>query len=171
MRLFISGLDIIGSTRSILKLIGLSLLMWIAIVALTESVILSFGRQLAHQPISVSGYFLVATIGVVFCAIAMMVPTPGGTGSFHVALAMGLTMLGEGKILSNSIAALAHAITWFPITVTGLIFLYTEGWNLSGLSKSMEELETEKPQVDSMNTTPSGSNAPEDEPEADEKSG
>lgn len=141
LKLFISGLDILGNKSSIVLIIFLSFLMWFTIVALTESVFLAFGSQLYIQPPLIHTYFLVATLGVVFCAIAMMVPTPGGVGSFHVALALALTLLGENKELSDSIAVITHAITWFPITISGLIFLYTEGMNFSGLSKTVEEAE------------------------------
>ena len=145
LQLFISGLDILGNRTSIVYLVILSFVMWIVIVALTECVILAFAPLLNLQPPPIGSYFVISTVGVLFCAIAMMVPTPGGMGSFHVMLASVLTLLGEEKVLSNSIAALTHAITWFPITITGFILLYTEGLNLSGLSKTVEQADTEIP--------------------------
>ena len=53
--------------------------------------------------------------------LGLMFPTPGGLGSYHVAVQLALTdVYGIGRDTASGVALLAHAISFIPITLIGI---------------------------------------------------
>jgi uncharacterized membrane protein YbhN (UPF0104 family) len=53
--------------------------------------------------------------------LGLMFPTPGGLGSYHLAVQIALTdVYGVAKDTASGVALLAHAISFVPITLLGL---------------------------------------------------
>lgn len=73
-----------------------------------------------HVALPLSAAFVVTT----FAVIGLMVPTPGGLGSYHVAVQFALTYFYGVPIgTATAIALLAHASSFVPVTLIGLGFL------------------------------------------------
>jgi glycosyltransferase 2 family protein len=73
-----------------------------------------------HVPLPLSAAYVVTA----FAVLGLMVPTPGGLGSYHVAVQFALAYFyGVPVATASAVALLAHAISFGPITVIGLGFL------------------------------------------------
>ena len=59
--------------------------------------------------------------------LGLMFPTPGGLGSYHVAVQLALTdVYAVARDTASGVALLAHAISFIPITILGItLFLLT----------------------------------------------
>ncbi len=92
-----------------------SLAMWFVINVQVAALFRAF-----HLPLPFSAAFVVTT----FAVLGLMVPTPGGLGSYHVAVQFALTYFyGVNVATASAVALLAHAISFVPITLIGLVFL------------------------------------------------
>jgi Lysylphosphatidylglycerol synthase TM region len=73
-----------------------------------------------HVPAPMGAAFVATT----FAVLGLMVPTPGGLGSYHVAVQFALTYFyGVAIGSASALALLAHAVSFVPITLIGLGFL------------------------------------------------
>lgn len=86
---------------------------------------------------------LVAAIMLQFLSgIAFVVPTPGGTGSYHAILSQALIiMFGVTKPTALAYVTLTHGANYISTTLLGLWFMFTEGVSMS---KLREEADKEK---------------------------
>jgi uncharacterized protein (TIRG00374 family) len=66
-------------------------------------------------------------------ALGVAVPTPGGMGTYHGAMKLGLMLFGVGEALAVSSALLLHASIVVPVVLVGLILLWTEKVSLREL--------------------------------------
>jgi hypothetical protein len=86
--------------------------MWLIINLQIYSVLRAF-----HVDVPFSASFVVTAAAV----LGLMFPTPGGLGSYHVAVQLALTdVYGVARDTASGIALLAHAISFIPITLIGL---------------------------------------------------
>jgi hypothetical protein len=87
-----------------------------------------------HLDLPFSASFVVTAAAV----LGLMFPTPGGLGSYHVAVQLALAdVYGVPRDVASGVALLAHAISFVPITILGLaLFAVTP---MRG--KKIEELE------------------------------
>ena len=89
--------------------------MWFVINLQMAALIHAFGVSV---PLSA------AYVATTFAVLGLMVPTPGGLGSYHVAVQFALTYFyGVPIATATAVALLAHAISFVPITLIGLGFL------------------------------------------------
>jgi uncharacterized protein (TIRG00374 family) len=86
--------------------------MWLIIQLQIYSVLRAF-----HLELPFSASFVVTAAAV----LGLMFPTPGGLGSYHLAVQLALTdVYGVPKDTAAGVALLAHAISFVPITLIGL---------------------------------------------------
>ncbi|HET6511226.1 MAG TPA: lysylphosphatidylglycerol synthase transmembrane domain-containing protein [Candidatus Kapabacteria bacterium] len=100
---------------------------------------------------------IVAAIMLQFLSgIAFIVPTPGGTGSYHAILSQALIiMFGVSKPTALAYVTLTHGANYISTTLMGLWFMFTEGVSMSKLREEAEkekalELERERAEAASM---------------------
>jgi uncharacterized protein (TIRG00374 family) len=66
--------------------------------------------------------------------VGVMIPTPGGVGSFHKAAQVGLVGLwGVDNDLAIAYAIVAHAVAFLPLALLGVIVLAREGLTLGSI--------------------------------------
>ena len=112
---FIDGFATLRSPGLFLLVFAGSLGMWFVINLQMAALIHAFG---------VSVPLAAAYVATTFAVLGLMVPTPGGLGSYHVAVQFALTYFyGVPIATATAIALLAHAISFVPVTIIGLIFL------------------------------------------------
>jgi uncharacterized protein (TIRG00374 family) len=100
------------SPKLLLLVTAGSLAMWLIINLQIYSVLRAF-----HVDAPFSASFVVTAAAV----LGLMFPTPGGLGSYHVAVQLALTdVYGVARDTASGIALLAHAISFIPITLIGL---------------------------------------------------
>ena len=109
---FVDGFASLRDPRLLLLVCAGSLVMWFVINVQIYSVIRAF-----HLDLPFSSSFVVTAAAV----LGLMFPTPGGLGSYHVAVQLALTdVYGIGRDTASGVALLAHAISFIPITLIGI---------------------------------------------------
>jgi uncharacterized protein (TIRG00374 family) len=69
-----------------------------------------------------------------YLTIGVSLPTPGGAGGFHYFYQLALTNLfGADATIAGAAAIVLHAVSFIPVTVMGLVFMWQDGLTLSGL--------------------------------------
>ncbi len=123
---FIAGIRISSRWSHIAAILGSSVLVWFFALLPVDMVLQGFGIRL---PISASMFILVLLV------FAVMVPaSPGFIGTYHYACYKGLSAFGISDSLSVSIALIIHAVSFFPVIVAGLYYLWKDGISLGAVS-------------------------------------
>lgn len=122
----LSGLAALRTVRDAGIVAALSALLWLVICFQIWATLKAFDLDLPY-PVS----FFVLTWAV----LGLAIPTPGGVGGYHAAVAYALA--GFYAVPKNTAAAFAlasHAVSFVPITLLGLGFLVAGGFSLKNLS-------------------------------------
>jgi glycosyltransferase 2 family protein len=128
---FVDGFASLRDPRLLLLVTAGSLVMWLVINVQIYSVIRAF-----HLDLPFSSSFVVTAAAV----LGLMFPTPGGLGSYHVAVQLALTdVYGVVRNTASGVALLAHAISFIPITLIGITLFLASRVS----SKEIEEIESE----------------------------
>jgi hypothetical protein len=100
-----------------------TVLLWVAICGVHVLLLRAFGISAAIT--SVPLLLFLITLG-------LSLPIPGGVGSYHTAVQLGLTTLfGVSSDAAAGYAIVSHAVTMLPPAVIGLAVLAREGVGLS----------------------------------------
>jgi glycosyltransferase 2 family protein len=109
---FVDGFASLRNPKLLLLVTAGSLAMWLVINVQIYSVLRAF-----HLELPFSASFVVTAAAV----LGLMFPTPGGLGSYHVAVQLALTdVYGVARDAASGVALLAHVISFVPITFIGL---------------------------------------------------
>lgn len=131
---FVDGFATLRSPRLLLLVSGGSIAMWFVINLQIYAILRAFHLEL---PFSTS--YVVTT----FAVLGLMFPTPGGLGSYHVAVQFALHGLYDvEEAAASGVALLAHAVSFVPITLVGLSLFIASPLRRNGLR---EFGQTEKP--------------------------
>lgn len=127
---FAEGLAVIRRPQQILMVLLWSLPLWLSIAAGIYLVTRAF-----HIESSFVGSFLTMTILVVGVAV----PTPGAVGGFHEAYRIAVTSFFHAPNDTAVAAAIVlHAISFVPVTITGIVFMAREGLTLGRMRRMAE---------------------------------
>lgn len=86
--------------------------------------VIALGNWLGIRAAGVEIPFLGALILIPILAVGIGIPTPGGTGTFHFAMKIGLTQLfGVSADAALGAALLVHAATWVPVLAAGGLYI------------------------------------------------
>lgn len=122
---FSSGFAAARDMRMLALAVLWSFPVWIAIAAQVWTVTVAFGITMPF-----SGTFLLQSLLV----LGVAVPTPGGVGSFHEAYRFGVTtFFGADNDPAIAAAIVAHAISFVPPVLGGIIFMAQDGLSLGRL--------------------------------------
>jgi uncharacterized protein (TIRG00374 family) len=128
---FIQGLSILHDPKLLLKIAGYSIVFWLIICTGFWAGVRGYNSSFPFL-----GTFLIMTL----LAIGIAVPTPGGIGSYHLACKLGLTLFfNVPEAQASAVALVTHAITFIPITLLGIIFLWKEGLSAGKIQKLAEK--------------------------------
>lgn len=119
---FVDGFASLRSPKLLALVTTGSLLMWLVINVQIYAVLRAF-----HLELPFSASFVVTAAAV----LGLMFPTPGGLGSYHVAVQLALSdVYGVPRDAASGVALLAHAISFVPITLLGLALFATTPMSL-----------------------------------------
>ena len=96
------------------------------LVAETAAVwgVIAVGNWLGIRAAGVDIPLLGAMILIPILAVGIGIPTPGGTGTFHFAMKIGLTQIfGVSADAALGAALLVHAMTWLPVLAGGAVYV------------------------------------------------
>lgn len=125
LRSFLEGFGSLRTARETLAVACGSAALWLTICAQVWAGLQAFDLRF---PFAVS--FFVLTWGV----LGLAIPTPGGVGGYHAAVAYCLVAFhGVAPPSAAAFALAQHAVSFVPITVLGLGFLAAGGLSLGAL--------------------------------------
>lgn len=130
---FIQGLSILHDPKILITISYWSIFLWMVIAVGFWAGVRAFIPQFAFQ-----NTFLI----MILLAIGVAIPTPGAVGSYHLACKIGLTsFFSVPDVQAGAIAIVAHFITFVPVTILGIIFLWQEGLSAKKLTTIAEKAE------------------------------
>lgn len=122
---FAQGLAVLRSPAQLLMAAAWSLPLW-----LTIAVTILVCSRAFDLTFSFSGTFLV--MGAL--AVGVSLPTPGGAGGFHAAYLYAVTgFFGANEDVAGAAAIVLHAVSFVPVTIVGLFFMWQDGLTLAGI--------------------------------------
>jgi glycosyltransferase 2 family protein len=124
-RKFSTGFAAARSPRALAMAVIWSFPLWVAISAEVWLVTVAFGIAMPF-----AGAFLLQGLLV----IGVAVPTPGAVGSYHEAYRIGVTtFFGANDDAAVAAAIVTHAISYFPVVLTGILFMAQDGLSFGRL--------------------------------------
>ncbi|MEO7890944.1 MAG: lysylphosphatidylglycerol synthase transmembrane domain-containing protein [Vicinamibacterales bacterium] len=122
---FAEGLKVMRSPGHLAGAILWSIPLWLSIAL--GIMFTSWAFDLA---IPFAGSFVV----VGYLAVGVAVPTPGATGGFHTAYLLALTQVFHAPASEAGAAAIVlHLVSFVPVTLLGLLFMWQDGLTLGRL--------------------------------------
>jgi uncharacterized protein (TIRG00374 family) len=122
---FAEGLKVMRSPTNLAVAVFWSVPLWLAIAL--DILLTSWAFDLTLTAI---GSFLV----VGYLAVGVSAPTPGGAGGFHLAYQLAMTQFfGASESVAAAAAIILHAVSFVPISLLGLVFMWQDGLTLGGL--------------------------------------
>ena len=123
---FLDGLGSLGSLRDVFVVAAASLFLW---------TLIGFQIWATMRAFDLVFPFPVAFFVLTWAVLGLAIPTPGGVGGYHTAVAYSLTgFYGVAKNTAAAFALVSHALSFVPITLIGLGFLVAGGFSLQGLA-------------------------------------
>jgi uncharacterized protein (TIRG00374 family) len=116
---------------------------WLAVAAEAWMVTRAFGLDLPFV-----GSFLLQG----WLVLGVAVPTPGGLGSYHEAYRYCMTtFFGAPNTPAVAAAIVLHAISFFPVSLVGIIYMAQDGLSVGGLQElASEARDKELPHTDEV---------------------
>ena len=122
---FIGGLKVFRDIPSLIRILALSIFIWIVVGISNYFIFLVFDL---HPPIQASFILLgIVSLGV------MLPSSPGYVGTFHYACVASFVVLKLSENISGPFSIVLHASQYFPVTLLGLYYLKKEHLSLNTL--------------------------------------
>ena len=126
-RTFSQGFAVAREARALALATLWSFPVWLGIAGQAWLIARAFGIEMPF-----AGAFLLQSLLVV--GVAM--PTPGGIGGYHAMFRLGVTtFFGAADDAAVGAALLAHALSFIPVVVLGLVFMLQDGLSVTGLQR------------------------------------
>ena len=136
---FAEGLKVMRSPGHLAVAMGWSVPLWLSIAL--GILFVSWAFDLT---ISFVGSFLV----VGYLAVGVAAPTPGATGGFHYMYLAAMTQFFRAPAdAAGGAAVVLHLVSFVPVTLLGLVFMWQDGLTLGGLRRMKSQAQGEIDQV------------------------
>lgn len=138
---FAEGLRVMRSPGHLAVAMAWSVPLWLSIAL--GILFVSWAFDLT---ISFVGSFLV----VGYLAVGVAAPTPGATGGFHYMFLTAMTQFFRAPAdAAGAAAVVLHLVSFVPVTLVGLFFMWQDGLSLRGLRHMKSQAQGEMDQVQS----------------------
>jgi len=98
--------------------------------------VIALGIWLTSQAFDLTFSYVGSFLVVGFLSVGVALPTPGGAGGFHGAYLLALTQFYHADPSTSAAAAIVlHAVSFVPITILGLLFMWQDGLSLGRLKQ------------------------------------
>ncbi len=126
-RKFAEGLAVMRKPQALIVSMAWSLALWVSICLGIWLVSRAFGLTVPF-----AGSFLV----VMYLVVGVAAPTPGGAGGFHYMYKVAVMQyFGATADAAAAAAILLHLVSFVPVAVLGLLFMWQDGLSLGGLKQ------------------------------------
>ncbi|MFL2626756.1 MAG: lysylphosphatidylglycerol synthase transmembrane domain-containing protein [Dehalococcoidia bacterium] len=121
---FLKGLVVLGSLKKISYIFFISLAIWIFEFFLAYILVISLGiENFKYEPVIL---FFILCLSISVANLATSIPlTQGGIGPFELSGSLILIMFGIDAAYAGAFIILLHALLLIPVTLVGMIFLFT----------------------------------------------
>jgi uncharacterized protein (TIRG00374 family) len=127
---FAQGLAVMRQPGRLVAALLLSVPLWLSIAA---------GIWLTSRAFHITFPFAASFLVMMLLVVGVAVPTPGAIGGFHTAFQFAVqTFFGAPHDRAVGGAIVLHAISFLPVTVLGLGFMFAEGLTLAGAKRLAE---------------------------------
>jgi hypothetical protein len=130
---FTEGLHIFKNGRHVMLAVLITIVQWVFNALLLYSLFFAFDLQGKLSIWSSAAVLAAAAVGV-------SIPTPGYAGPFHFFVQIGLQVCNStiGDAVAKVYALVAHAVTFFPIVLIGIVLAVREGVSLAQIERTSE---------------------------------
>jgi len=98
--------------------------------------VIALGIWLTSQAFDLTFSYIGSFLVVGCLAVGVTLPTPGGAGGFHGAYLLALTQFYHANPSTAAAAAIVlHAVSFVPVTILGLVFMWQDGLSLGRLKQ------------------------------------
>jgi uncharacterized protein (TIRG00374 family) len=126
-RTFSQGFAVAREARALTFAVVWSFPVWLGIAAHAWVICRAFAIDLPF-----AGAFLLQSLLV----IGVAMPTPGGVGGYHAMFQLGVTaFFGAPDGAAVGAAIVAHALSFIPVVLAGIVFMTQDGLSFSGLQQ------------------------------------
>jgi uncharacterized protein (TIRG00374 family) len=140
VRTFAEGLAVMRNPTHLAAAAAWSVAVWLSI---------SLGIWVASHAFDLHVSFIGSFIVVGYLAVGVSVPTPGGAGGFHYFYLVALTQFfGANEDVAAAAAIILHLMSFVPVSIAGLVFMWQDGLSLARLRSMRAEAQAaEEPQA------------------------
>ena len=136
VRTFAEGLVVMRHPGQLVLAAFWSVPLWVSI---------ALGVWLTSLAFDLTFPFLGSFLVLALLAAGVSLPTPGGVGGFHYTYLLALTQFfGAPKEASAAAALVLHAVSFVPVTIVGLVFMWQDGLSLGSLKGMGAEAKRER---------------------------
>jgi uncharacterized protein (TIRG00374 family) len=122
------------------------LLAWILAHSLLAWLTIGLGTWLGVRAVGADIPFGAMLVMLPMIALGVAVPTPGGAGSYHAAMAFGLMLYQVNDVVAVTAGILMHVVITVPVILLGVVFIWTEkiSWkDVIAAARRLRELGTD----------------------------
>lgn len=128
---FTEGLRVLRSPAHLAVAVAWSIPLWVSI---------ALSIWLTSRAFDLTFSFVSTFLVVGFLAVGVAAPTPGGAGGFHAMYLLALTQFfGANPNVAGAAAIVLHAVSFVPVTLLGLLFMWQDGLTLASLKRMRTE--------------------------------
>ncbi|MEW6007662.1 MAG: lysylphosphatidylglycerol synthase transmembrane domain-containing protein, partial [bacterium] len=128
---FVEGFSILGSLKQVFIILLYSIVVWVIYGLFLYFCINGFSLNL---PVYV-GFFV-----LVMAVIGVMIPAaPGYLGTYQYFCILALAIFGVDKDIAFSYSMVTYVISFVPVTIAGIVFLFLEGLSFGKLLSLKKE--------------------------------
>jgi uncharacterized protein (TIRG00374 family) len=130
---FSEGLKVMRSPSHLIAAILWSVPVWVSIAV---------GIWLTSRAFDLTFPFLGSFLVVGYLSVGVAIPTPGGAGGFHAFYLLALTQFfGANPAVAGAAAIVLHLVSFVPVTILGLVYMWQDGMTLGTLKGMKKEAE------------------------------
>ena len=128
IRSFMVGLESLRSITRILSVVFMSFLLWCIFALSIHCALLAFNLELPYM----GSLLLMSILG-----FGVTIPSsPGYVGTFQASCVVGLALFSVSQSDALSFSIVFHASQYIPVTIVGLIYLWTDHLSLRDLRQA-----------------------------------
>jgi hypothetical protein len=124
VRTLAEGLAVMRKPAPLFAAFGLSILLWLSI---------AMGIWLTSRAFDLTLEPLDSFLMVSYVAVGVSIPTPGGLGGFEWGYTKAAEILQVGPDQARAAAVVLHGVSWLPVTLLGLFFMWQDRLTLRGI--------------------------------------
>ena len=137
VRTFAEGLQVMRHPSQLILAALWSIPLWASI---------ALGVWLTSLAFDLTFPFMGSFLVLALLAAGVSLPTPGGVGGFHYTYLLALTQFfGAPREASAAAALVLHAVSFVPVSILGLLFMWQDGLTLGGLKGLGTQAKREQP--------------------------